>query len=59
MKNSLNHDRTLANLRTEANYARREKRWGNPASKRARNASQRYNQAVRKASKQQLKRYAA
>ena len=59
MKNSLNHDRTLANLRTEAKYARQEKRWGNPASKSARNASKRYNKAVRKASKQQLKRYAA
>ena len=57
--NNLNHNRTLANLRTEACYARTEKRWGNPASKRARLASRRYNKAMRKAAKLQLKKFAA
>ena len=57
--NKLNHRRTLANLRTEACYARREKRWVGYGSKHSRDASRRYNKACRKESKQQLKRYAA
>ena len=52
---SLNHDYTLANLRTEASYSRREKKW-TWNSKQARIASKRYNKAIRKASKLQLKK---
>lgn len=52
---SLNHDYTLANLRTEASYSRSEKRW-TYNSKQARIASKRYNKAIRKASKLQLKK---
>ena len=64
--NDLNHDRTLANLFTEAKYAKSERRWSRygrdgethttTAWKDARKA---YNKAVRKASKQQLKKFAA
>ena len=54
--NKLNHDRTLANLKTEASYARNEKRWTETAGKHARNASRRYNKACRKASKIQLQK---
>ena len=62
--NSLNHDRTLSNLNTEAKYAKLERRW----SRYGRNgetykcsawraARRRYNRAARKASKLQLSRY--
>ena len=57
--NKLNHNRKLSNLRTEASYARKEKRWGGNSNKSARLASKRYNNATRKAAKLQLKRYAA
>ena len=54
--NALHHDKTLSSHRTEACYARREKRYTHNA-KAARIASRRYNKAVRKASKLQLSRY--
>ena len=54
--NKLNHDYTLANLKTEAAYARKEKRIVEGGGKAARNASRRYNKACRKASKLQLKK---
>ena len=54
--NNLNHNRTLSNLYTEANYARSERRWVGTGSKHARDASRRYNKATRKASKLQLKK---
>jgi len=54
--NDLNHDRTLANLFTEASYARWEKQWGGNSNKSSRFASKRYNKATRKASKIQLKK---
>ena len=54
--NDLNHNRTLANLFTEAKYARDEKRWTYNGTKYSRNASRRYNKASRKASKLQLKK---
>jgi hypothetical protein len=57
-KNALNHNYTLSNLHTDAKYARQEKRWIS-GSKYSRNASRRYNRAVRKASKLQLSRYRA
>ena len=56
MKNELNHNRTLSNLRTEVCYARAERRWVGRGSKHARVASKRYNKAFRKAAKQQLKK---
>ena len=55
--NNLNHDYTLSNLHSEAQYSRREKRWAGYGSKHARTASKRYNKAVRKAAKMQLKNY--
>ena len=58
--NKLNHDRTLASLRTEASYARWEKRHvGDGQGKSARIASKAYNKASRKASKLQLKKVGA
>lgn len=54
--NKLNHNYTLANLKTEASYSRSEKRWCRHSNKAARAASKRYNKAVRKASKLQLKK---
>ncbi len=54
--NQLNHDYKLANLHSEARYSRNEKRW-TANEKRARHASKRYNKAVRKAAKLQLRKY--
>ena len=54
--NKLNHNYTLANLKTEASYARKEKRWTFNPGKAARSASRRYNKACRKASKLQLRK---
>ena len=56
--NDLNHNYKLANLHGEAHMARWEKRHVT-AKKAARIASKRYNKAVRKASKLQLKKYAS
>ena len=64
--NDLNHNRTLANLYTEVKYAmsdRRGSRYGRNGETYSttawRMAVRRYNKAVRKASKQQLKKFAA
>jgi len=64
--NGLNHDRTLAALYTEVKYAKHSRRWsrfgrnGETYSTTAwRIALRRYNKAVRKASKLQLKTFAA
>ena len=54
--NSLHHDKTLSSHRTEASYARSEKRY-TCNSKSARIASRRYNKACRAAAKLQLSRY--
>ena len=62
--NDLNHDRTLANLFTEAKYAKSSRRWSrfgrngeNTGGAYAKDARRAYNKAVRKASKRQLSRY--
>jgi len=55
-KNALHHNKKLSSHRTEASYARREKRYTHNA-KAARIASRRYNRACRRAAKNQLKRY--
>ena len=64
--NDLNHDRTLANLFTEAKYAKSSRRWSRygrngetTGGVYAGDARKAYNKACRKASKIQLKRYAA
>ncbi len=54
--NALHHDKSLSSHRTEACYARREKRYTHN-SKAARIASRRYNRACRRAAKRQLKKY--
>jgi hypothetical protein len=54
--NALHHIKTLSSHRTEACYARREKRYTHNA-KAARIASRRYNRACRRAAKLQLSRY--
>ena len=45
------NDHSLAAKRTEATYARREKRWCNPNGKAARIASKAYNKADRRFSR--------
>ena len=55
-RNSLHHDKTLSAHRTEACYARWEKRHVTN-SKAARIASRRYNRACRRAAKLLLRRY--
>jgi len=54
--NALHHNKTLSAHRTEASYARWEKRHV-VNSKSARIASRRYNRACRRAAKLQLSRY--
>ena len=54
--NKLNHNARLAKLHAEAKWERSEKRWTHN-EKRTRIASKAYNKAVRKASKNQLRRY--
>ena len=56
-KNGLNHNTKLAKLRSDATYARSEKRHVHN-TKRSRITSKRYNKAVRKAAKEQLKKVA-